>query len=516
MSARTSIELHGDGFRLVEVELPLRRRTAGDVRVRAFLSEVFSPDDPALLTRELARHRQDRGLVPSAWVTVWGLRSVQQSLRLPPAKPTDLEALALREVRKEIAPLETATDPPSVSIAIGAEVQVGSHRRREVSLVAVAADEVRRRIQPVIDAGFVVEGVLTPALALAAVARADHEAAPEVPSAYVALSARSTCVAIIRDGVVLFAREMPWGHDGDWSAEGQESTRARLIAEIKRSILYFKQTFRATVEHVVLCGDMANIRALTAPLGTELNATVKTLDSLVGIDVSTVPEPADEFRSAVAGLRLAIATASDPRPGANLLPASIRTARAARTRTRRVTLATAASLVLMLAVYMLAQRSASAYAAQRQRVEAQLASLEPEAQRVDALRQAYTLATAREAAVSAFDSQGPRLARLLEALSGSAPDDIVLTAVTVTAEGMAWRVTVTGVAITEDAAAGQMAINRLIERASASPYLGTPEQPPSLRVVSGRGTSEGSAILASAIPPGMTGVEFVLNFRVMK
>ena len=109
----------------------------------------------------------------------------------------------------------------------------------------------------------------------------------------------------MRDGLLLFAREMPWGHATTAAAEG-ESVADRLASELRRSILFFKQTFRAPVEAVVLCGDMRNLRTLTAPLGTAIAIPVHTLDALAGLDAESVPEPADQFRAAVASLRLGI------------------------------------------------------------------------------------------------------------------------------------------------------------------------------------------------------------------
>ena len=128
-------------------------------------------------------------------------------------------------------------------------------------MVAVSAAEVRRRIQPVVDAGFAVEGVLTPALALAAIARAQHGAAQGSAGAYVVLTARATCAAIVRDGLLLFAREMPWGYESDVAPDG---VGARLASELRRSVLFFKQTFRAPVDHVVLCCDCRTSARLTA------------------------------------------------------------------------------------------------------------------------------------------------------------------------------------------------------------------------------------------------------------
>jgi Tfp pilus assembly protein PilN len=315
--------------------------------------------------------------------------------------------------------------------------------------------------------------------------------------------------------VLLFAREMPWGHD-EAAPDAVEGLAGRVASELRRSVLFFKQTFRASVDAVVLCGDMPNLRALTAPLGEALGLPVQTLDSVVGIDAANLPEPADGFRTDVAGLRLAIAVGAEAAPPANLLPAAIRVSRVARTQMVRLVGAFAASVALVAGGYFYVQRTASSHAAETLILEQQLATLEPEAVRLDALRQAYTVVTARRAALGAFDSQGPRLARFLEALSAATPDAIVLTSVAAVPVGMMWHATATGVAVTEDAASGQAAVNSLIERLTASPFVGEPMQPPSLRVVSGRGAGDTGSARVGAIPEGLSGVEFVLEFQLAR
>ena len=543
MPARTTVELHPAGCRLVEVDLPKGRRgPVGDVRVRTFVSSVPGSEEPRTLTASLAALRQERKLARQAWITIWGLRSAQQFLRLPPAKAADLDSLAVRAARKDLAALETGGEPASVAIVLGGETLVGSNRRREVTLVGVSTADVRNVIQPIIDAGFIVEGVLTPALALTALARADRDLPAGTAAVYVALTARATALAIVRDGALLFAREMPWGYDASLAEKARESGPSsqhwpvgsqsdptspkagqgpadalpvKLAAEVKRSILYFKQAFRAPVESVMLCGDLPNLRALTGPLGAALDVPVKTLDSLVGIDALALPEPAEQFRAEVAGLRLAIATAADAKPPANLLPATIRASRAARAQMMRVALTSAASLLLVMAAYLLVQRSASRDDGRRAALEQQLATLEPEAQRRDQLRQEYTLATAKQAALGAFESQGPRLARLLEAVSQATPPDIVVTSMAAQADSMFWRATITGLAVALDAASGQAAVNALVDSLSASPFVGAPIQPPSVRIVTGAGAA-GTAGQAGPIPEGMSGVEFTLQFELAK
>jgi len=515
MPTRTSIELYPEGCRLIDVSVPSRGAgTAGvsQARVRSFAS--LEAADGSGLSAQLASLRADHKLARTAWVTVWGLRSAQQFLRLPPAKPADLEALAAREARKEIAPLETDGDRATVGIMTGSEVVMGTQRRREVSMVAVSTTEVLRRIQPIVDAGFVVEGVLTPALALTAVARAGREVVPGSAGAFVALGPRATCLAIVRDGILLFARELPWGYEAD---PAPDAVGARLGSELRRSVLFFKQTFRASVDYISLCGDMPNLRALTAPLGEALSVPVQIGDSLAGIDTAAVPNPADRFHASLAALRLTIAAGTELAPPVNLLPASIRSGRESRAQTIRLSATVAASLSVVVAAYLFVGRTASRYEAEKASLEQQLSVLAPEARRLEELRQAYALAESQRSALAAFDSQGPRLTRLLEALSAATPDEIVLGSVKATADQMAWNATVSGIAVTSDAASGQAAVNAMLRSLAESPYAGAPVQPPSFRIVSGTGGATGTSGDATAlVPAGMSGVQFVVQLRLAR
>ena len=515
MPTRTSIELYPEGCRLVEVSVASRgggTTAASEARVRSFAS-LDAADAPAFAA-QLSSLRTERKLARPVWVTVWGLRSAQQFLRLPPAKPADLEALAAREARKEIAPLEADGDRATVGIMPGGEVVMGTQRRREVSMVAVSTTEVLRRIQPIVDAGFVVEGVLTPALALTAVARARRETLPGSAGAFVALGPRATCLAIVRDGILLFARELPWGHEADPSAD---AVGARLASELRRSVLFFKQTFRASVDYIGLCGDMPNLRALTAPLGEALSVPVQIGDSMTGIDAAAVPEPADEFRAALAALRLTIAAGSELAPPINLLPASVRVGRESRARAIRLTATVAASLGVVVAAYFFVGRTASRYEADKARLEQQLGTLAPEVRRREELRQVYAQAESQRSALAAFDSQGPRLTRLLEALSAATPDAIVLSSIKAEADGLAWKTTVNGIAVTSDAASGQAAVNAMLRSLAQSPFAGAPVEPPAFRMVSGAGAAAGtSGDRTRILAEGMSGVEFVLQLRLAR
>jgi outer membrane murein-binding lipoprotein Lpp len=392
---------------------------------------------------------------------------------------------------------------------VGADVEVGTHRRREVSLVAVAEAEVLRRLQPVADAGFDIRGVSTPAMALTALSRQHRTSAPGSIAAYVALEAHATCVAIVRDGVLLFAREIAWGY-GD-----AEPVETKLAAELRRSMLFFRQTFRAAVEVVVLCGGMANLRALTAPVGSALGLAVETLDSLTGLDASDLPEPAEAFRSAVSSLRVAVAPAAESGSRPTLLPASIRSARDRRAEIVRMAAALVGGVLLVGLWYGLIDGGDAA--SQVRALEARVAALESEAERFSSSRRTAAMAASREAALVALDSQGPRLSRFLEGLARTTPQDVALNEIEARAEGAHWRTVVSGMALTEDPAVGQAAVSGLLQRLSQSPYAGPIVQPPAFRLMSGRGGPDGDESGAPrSLPEGTTGVEFSAQFRVRK
>jgi Tfp pilus assembly PilM family ATPase len=521
MSARTSIELHADGCRIVEVEVRAPRLHAevqsSDVRVRKFVPNL--PRDEhrrrsSDLAAALSQIRKDHKLATDACVTIWGLSSAHQFLRLPPAKDSDLDALARREARNEIAPLETDGAGACVAMMIGPDVLVGTHRRREVSVIAVSEADVRRQIQPVTEAGFVVGRVVTPAIALTAVARSHTDRLPGSTRAYVALGAHATCVAIVRDGLLLFVREIAWGY----AHTEHEPVETRLASELRRSILFFRQTFRSNVEGVVLCGDVPNLRALTAPVGTGLDLPIQTLDSLSGIDAERVPEPADAFRAEVASLRMAIAAGAEASTHANLLPTAISESRETRATMMRSVAALAAGVLVVFGWYAMVA-SSSSNTSEVHTLEQRIALLEPQSANLAGLRRASTAAALRGAALAAFNSQGPRLAHILDLLSQSTSDDIALTAIDVQADAGFWRTDIKGHAVTPDLAAGQSAVNRLLQRLSESPLVGPVVQPPSFRLISGEQstTAERRPIpegMTPVMPAGMTGVEFAMQFRV--
>lgn len=514
-----------------------------------FRSVAVGTNDPAALRAEL-RQLPTHGLGRRrARVALWGLRSTHQYRVLPPAKAADLQALARREARRDLTALEADGQPAAVDVVVGGSASVpGAGTKRQVVLAAAAGADLQKRLQPLVDAGFSVDSVVTAPLALLSLARLRRTVAPGAIVAYVAVNADVTALAVVRNGLVLFAREIPWGYGREASKAGPpkggphevvsgppqgghdtgaldlEKVAERLASELRRSFLFFKQNAKLDVDSIAVCGDLPELRSMTASLIAALDQTVEILDSTDGLEAVGVSETAEAFRGRIAELRVAWAIAADPAAPLNLLPADVRIERASRRRHALVGGGVAAALLVTSALYLQADRSARANEQLRHNLQLALGTLEPQARAMETARTQDVVRTARQAALQAFDTQGPRLARALEALANAAPREIALNQLKVEPGGVAWRVTLVGVSVAADPGDAQGAVNRFLGQLESSPYLGAPVRPPALRVASGTGRSTETGAAESTatrsqltgIPQGMSGIEFSVEFEIKK
>jgi hypothetical protein len=511
MANRTGIELLPTACRIVEVASRARvfgGATPEAARVRAFREIPYSAADPASLTAELRRAM--KGLERRAAVAVWGLHSSHQAWHLPPASPEDLEALARRESRQPSAGLPS---PPLADVVVAGALRDG---RRETGYAAVAAAELQSRLQPLIDAGIRVEAAVTPALAHASLARQRRALLPDAVLAVLSVNARATALTVVHGQVVLFARELPWGDeterlDDERAPAGGAAFAARIASELRRSLVYLRQSRSLEVERVFVCGDAADLRALTGPLMTELSLDVETLDVGDDLDLSSLPEPSDAFRSRLGAWRTALALSTDASPLPALKARDLRPAARASALAERAAAAAVAGVLITAAGWGILGYLSGREAARQERLRRTIALLEPELQRRDEDRRNAMMAAARNAALGALASQGPRLARVMEALSQAAPADVALSAVRVEPGSASWRIVVEGQAEGADAGAAHAAFTRFLKALESSAALGRPVAPPSLRTRTAdpaaseeRPQAEAAAVPAERPPEALT------------
>ena len=480
MASRTGIELLPHTCRIVEVASRARLFGGSSTeapRVRAFREIPRSSADPDALTAELRQTL--KGLERRASVAVWGLRSSHQTLLLPPAAPADLEAVARREARRVPGGLPA---PPLADAIVAGALRDG---RRETGYAAVSAEELRARLLPLTEAGVKIESVTTPALAHASLVRQRRALLPDAVVAVLSVNAEATAITVVHGNVVLFARELPWGDRTEAPGSDQDGAAravfaSRIAAELRRSLVYVRQSQKADVSRLLVCGDLFDLRSLTGPLINELALDVETLDVGDDLDVSKLPEPSDSFRSRLGAWRTALALAADPAPRRGLSSEHARPAALSPTLVPRVAAAAVAGALIVAAGWGVLGYLSAGVSARQERMRRTIGVLEPELQRQDDERRRVAIAAAREAALAAFASQGPRLARVLEAFSAATPPDIAISSIRAEPGVASWRLVAEGQAEGSDAGAAHAAFTRFLEALEASPLLGRPSAPPAL------------------------------------
>ena len=165
-------------------------------------------------------------------------------------------------------------------------------------------------VEPLTKAGFKVVRVVTPCNALGALARL------RVPrnggaTCWLGINRMGVAIVVVRPGKLLYSHSFGW--DSNVGASGSQarllqrySLVAFLAPEVRRALAAARQK-GSTVDGIVTCGNLPDLRALTMPLIEELDMEVETLDSLEGLVVA--PEAADHLADTAPAIRLACAGA---------------------------------------------------------------------------------------------------------------------------------------------------------------------------------------------------------------
>jgi hypothetical protein len=425
-----------------------------------------------------------------AWVNLWDVRSSHQYLLLPSASESELESRARRHGASVLGMNDRDV---TVSTSIGeTRGEPGHHPKREVSFFAAGSADIRAHLRPIVDAGFLVEGVTTPCGALWSQALLRRASLPGEVHAHVALGVSQSALGIFGDGTLLYARDLDWGYAAPSAstpaAQDREVLADRLSVELRRSFLYLKQYWDQDVSQVLLCGDMPEVRSLTAPLIERLNIEVETLDTLEGIDAGRLSEG---FAERAATLRLASSIAVQP-PPVNLLPVEVTAGRTSRSGQRVVAVGTAAAVAF--AAFLYARASVTRVSAEQEldAVRREMSLLQPRGGAASATLVGSETESLQRAALQALATQGASMAGLLETVSNAAPKGLTLTTLRALPDGIYWSVSLDASAADPEQADG------FLRALSESPVFGEPLGPPTRR----------------SVPTG--GVELAASYRVRR
>jgi hypothetical protein len=242
----------------------------------------------------------------AASVVVWGTASEHRQMEVHIGSYERMRAEALRTLADDGVPTRGVwADIAPAGPADGV--------RMPVVVSAASAKQMAEALQPLTDAGIRLRTVMTPAAALAAIARSRRTfSAPHATEAYVALDNTLTCVALIRNGALVTGHELAWGflhNDGNRQRRRPDEIAARLGDELAELFKTCSDASRVT--QVCICGGLPELRSTTLPLMERFDVEVEILDSLSGINVGRLGPAGDEFRERVSELRIAWVTAAE-------------------------------------------------------------------------------------------------------------------------------------------------------------------------------------------------------------
>ncbi len=188
------------------------------------------------------------------------------------------------------------------------------------SRARVVAWDSEATLTPLIEAGFEIASVLSPAQALARVVRARQVGAPGGTAvAALSLNSHGAAIAIVAGTEVICSRVFEWSLGTPFTGQRSELLdRYLLVSQIAPQLQHVIDLVRpvngVTVTSVVACGNLPNLRSLAMLLIEEMDIEVETLDSTELLDPSVTQATFDD---SVASLHLAAAVASS---GENRVP----------------------------------------------------------------------------------------------------------------------------------------------------------------------------------------------------
>jgi hypothetical protein len=177
-------------------------------------------------------------------------------------------------------------------------------------------ESARAALRFVENAGFRIQSILTPPQALARVAGMRRRPSSPDATVWTALSMHGAAIAIVDRRELLFSRTFSWKYQpGLIEMKAQLLQRYSLVAhlapEVRRGIEIVGESRGLSVNGVVTCGDLPELRSLTMPLIEELDVEVETLDSTDGLRAAGTVS-AERLRESASAIRLACAAVLMP------------------------------------------------------------------------------------------------------------------------------------------------------------------------------------------------------------
>ncbi|HET7220529.1 MAG TPA: hypothetical protein VFJ02_20895 [Vicinamibacterales bacterium] len=162
-------------------------------------------------------------------------------------------------------------------------------------------------IGPLVAAGFAIDGIVSPAQAMARLVNARKIDTSRMAVAVVSLNTHGAAIAIVSNGEAISARTFAWPLGRPFAGRRSELLERYLIVsqiapQLRHVIDLVRPVYSVSIASILVCGNLPDLRSLSMLLIEEMDVEIETLDS---VDLLESPDvaPAD----AVPSLQLAAA-----------------------------------------------------------------------------------------------------------------------------------------------------------------------------------------------------------------
>lgn len=342
------IEYSKDNIKIVEVSYARRMKVLNF----AVIENSAIPQDRR---REHLLHTlQARGFeARQAIVAFSGPNIEHKLLQLPPLSGREMEFVMAREARKVMA----SKNMLWTYDALESKEEVGI-KKSQVLLVTAETEGVRSMQEAFATAKFKIVQVTTVAESLVNLLSNTGVWKKDAVKCVVHLTGNRGHMLFVRDAVLLLARDIHC----DYADLSQEEQTGRLITELKRSSLFFRQNFpQSNIDEIVFSGDNKLLSAIAEAAKVEfgVEAGILRFDDL--LDTSGLRGDWDTLRYNLPLLSVALGAAwrKDPGSGLNLLSSSKASSRksAPAGRLAKILVPASVALVLLSGSYYYAAKS---------------------------------------------------------------------------------------------------------------------------------------------------------------
>ena len=275
-------------------------------------------------------------------------------------------------------------------------------------------------------------------------------------------------IVIFHHGNLRFPREFPLR----LSVESPEWPK-RLVAEIKRSLLFVKQQARGlVVNKVLILGDMVQAEAVANTIASETNIPTEVYAPL-GLDLSPLGERMQEFRELLPALSipLGLAWKGPEHSRLNLMSQRLAAQKQAKL-AKMVTFLVGIALILLLAGdYFLLARRATPYTEEYNRVQGELATLRPQTREMREMQEERDALDSRIIFLAKMRGPVTSWNEILRTLSLSVPKEMLLHSLDLKETETGWTLKLSGQVVGPDAALVQKRFNDFFSLLLTCPAL---------------------------------------------